>query len=116
MLLFNPSDSAGQFLAKLFRSCISGFCLGSRIGESTRFYDWMKVNLINHDWFDAPMLFYFKRVSLVAPVANVIAVPSVTVLILPGCLLSLFVSLFSLSWVLCVFAGLVSAILYCGKF
>ena len=82
MLLFNPSDIVqASFWLSYSAVAFLAFVSRSRIGESTRFYDWMKVNLAITIGLMPLTLFYFKRVSLVAPVANVIAVPSVTALI-----------------------------------
>jgi competence protein ComEC len=80
------SFSAVSFLAYVLRC---------RIGYTGRINEWLKLNLAVTIGLLPLTLGYFYRVSGLAVVANFFAVPWVTLLVVPCCLLAVLVSFFS---------------------
>lgn len=96
ILIINPLAvlSAGFFLSFLAVVLIV-YSLSARLGKAGYWNSAMRIHWITAMGLSPILLFYFQQVSIIAPLANIVAVPLVSLLVVPLCLLGvvmLFVS------------------------
>ena len=90
------SFSAVAFIAYVSRA---------RLGRLPRWVDWLNLNAAVTLGLLPFTLFFFRRMSVIAPLTNLLAVPWMTVIIVPACLLSVIISLFSTHLAMLGFSG-----------
>ena len=78
--------SAGFYLSFLAVFCIV-YVLSARLGREHRLLSSVKIHVVIALSLLPVLLFFFQRVSIIAPIANIIAVPVVSLIVVP---LSLF--------------------------
>ncbi len=96
VLIFDPLAvlSAGFWLSFLAVSLIV-YCMAGRLGQPNRFLAMTKIHWLTAIGLSPLLMFYFQQLSVIAPLANFVAVPVISVLIVPLCFLAvmfLFIS------------------------
>ncbi len=89
VILLDPMAvlAAGFYLSFLAVFCIV-YVLSSRLGREHRFLSSLKIHAVVALSLLPVLLFFFQRVSLIAPFANMIAVPVVSLVVVPLSLLA----------------------------
>ncbi|WP_428354114.1 DNA internalization-related competence protein ComEC/Rec2 [Methyloprofundus sp.] len=90
VLLIDPFAvlSAGFYLSFLAVFCIV-YVLSARLGREHRLASSLKIHLVVALSLLPVLLFFFQRVSIISPIANMLAVPVVSLIVVPLSLLSL---------------------------
>ncbi|MBT5221988.1 MAG: DNA internalization-related competence protein ComEC/Rec2 [Gammaproteobacteria bacterium] len=90
VLLLDPMAalSAGFYLSFLAVFCIV-YVLAARLGRKHHLLSSLKINAVVALSLLPALLFFFQRISFIAPVANMLAVPVVSFLVVPLSLLAL---------------------------
>ncbi len=86
--------SAGFWLSFLAVSLIV-YCMAGRLGQPNRFLAMTKIHWLTAIGLSPLLMFYFQQLSIIAPLANFVAVPVISILIVPLCFLAvmlLFIS------------------------
>ncbi|MCK5667115.1 MAG: DNA internalization-related competence protein ComEC/Rec2, partial [Thiotrichaceae bacterium] len=79
--------SVGFYLSFLAVFCII-YVLSARLGGKNRFFSSLKVHGVVALGLLPALLFFFQNVSIIAPIANIIAVPVVSFIVVPLSLLA----------------------------
>ncbi len=92
VLAFDPLAvlSAGFWLSFLAVSVIV-YAVAGRLGKSGYFVEVIKINWATSVGLSPLLLFFFQQVSLISPLANFIAVPVISLLVVPLSLLAVLV-------------------------
>ena len=92
VLAFDPLAvlSAGFWLSFLAVSVIV-YAVAGRLGKSGYFLEVIKINWATSVGLSPLLLFFFQQVSLISPLANFIAVPVISLLVVPLSLLAVLV-------------------------
>lgn len=92
VLLFDPLSvlSAGFWLSFLAVSLIV-LSIAGRLGKIGKFWAAVKLHWVTSLGLAPLLLFFFQQISLIAPLANLIAVPIISMLIVPLSLLAVVV-------------------------
>ena len=90
VLLLDPMAalSAGFYLSFLAVFCIV-YVLAARVGREHHLLSSLKINSVVALSLLPVLLFFFQRISFIAPIANIIAVPVVSFVVVPLSLLAL---------------------------
>lgn len=80
--------SAGFYLSFLAVFCIV-YVLSARLGRERRLFSSLKVHGVVALSLSPVLLFFFQHVSIIAPIANIIAVPVVSFFVVPLSLIAL---------------------------
>ena len=96
VLIFDPLAvlSAGFWLSFLAVSLIV-YSVAGRLGKPGYFWGTVKVNWATSVGLSPLLLFFFQQVSLIAPLANLIAVPVISLLVVPLSLLAVIIMFIS---------------------
>lgn len=96
VLIFDPLAvlSAGFWLSFLAVSLIV-YTVAGRLGKLGYFWGTVKVNWATSVGLSPLLLFFFQQVSLIAPLANLIAVPVISLLVVPLSLLAVIIMFIS---------------------
>jgi len=86
--------SAGFWLSFLAVTLIA-FSMAGRLGKTGYWLAVTKVHCVTALGLSPLLLFYFQQVSLISPLANFIAVPVISLLVVPLCFLAVLLMLFS---------------------
>lgn len=97
VLIFDPLAvlSAGFWLS-FFAVSLIIYCLAGRLGPLPTWQSAIKVHCVTALGLAPLLLFYFQQVSVIAPIANFMAVPVISFLVVPLCLLAVLLMFFSL--------------------
>jgi competence protein ComEC len=96
IIMFNPAATTqASFWLSFSAVSILAYVLRSRVGTFSRFGEWLRLNLAVTVGLLPLTLWYFYKVSLIAAITNFFAVPWVTLLIVPCCLLAVLAAFFS---------------------
>ncbi len=89
VLLVDPLSvlSAGFWLSFLAVTLIV-YCIAGRLGKAKRFLLMIKIHCVTAIGLSPLLLYYFQQLSVIAPLANFIAVPVISVLLVPLCFLA----------------------------
>ncbi|NOQ14097.1 MAG: DNA internalization-related competence protein ComEC/Rec2 [Methyloprofundus sp.] len=89
VLLIDPLAvlSMGFYLSFLSVFFI-GYVLSARLGRQSRLFSTLKIHIVVGLSLLPVLLFFFQRVSIIAPIANMIAVPVVSFVLVPLSLLA----------------------------
>ncbi len=92
VLLFDPLAvlAAGFWLSFLAVSLIV-YAVSGRLGKSGYFWGAVKLHWVTSVGLSPLLLLFFQQVSLIAPLANLIAVPVISLLVVPLSLLAVMV-------------------------
>ncbi|MBN2689494.1 MAG: DNA internalization-related competence protein ComEC/Rec2 [Gammaproteobacteria bacterium] len=71
---------------------IYGF--SNRVGKSNKIWQYLKAQILIFIGMTPVFLYYFKQISLLSPLANIVAIPLTSLIIMPILLLSLFLLFF----------------------
>ena len=95
VLLFDPLAvlSAGFWLSFLAVVLIV-YSLAGRLGKAGYWKTAIKIHWVTAIGLAPLLIFYFQQVSIVAPVANLLAVPVISLLVVPLCLIAVLVMFF----------------------
>ena len=95
VLLFDPLAvlSAGFWLSFL-AVVIIVYSLAGRLGKAGYWKTAIKIHWVTAIGLAPLLIFYFQQVSIVAPVANLLAVPVISLLVVPLCLIAVLVMFF----------------------
>lgn len=97
VLLFDPlSVLSGGFWLSFFAVAIIFYMLSGRLRRLSSWRSWSLIQLGITLMLMPVLLFYFQQFSLVSPLANFVAVPWVSFVVVPLSLLGVTISLFSL--------------------
>ncbi|MGZ8224588.1 MAG: DNA internalization-related competence protein ComEC/Rec2 [Methylobacter sp.] len=96
VLVFDPSAvlSAGFWLSFLAVSLIV-YALAGRLGKPGYFWGAIKINWVTSIGLSPLLLLFFQQVSVIAPIANLCAVPVISLLVVPLSLLSVMIMFIS---------------------
>jgi competence protein ComEC len=96
VLLFDPFAvlSAGFWLSFLAVSLIV-YAIAGRLGKPGYFWGAIKINWATSIGLSPLLLLFFQQVSVIAPVANLCAVPAISLLVVPLSLLSVMIMFIS---------------------
>ncbi|MDD5411963.1 MAG: DNA internalization-related competence protein ComEC/Rec2 [Methylobacter sp.] len=96
VLIFDPLAvlSAGFWLSFLAVSLIV-YAVSGRLGKLGYFWGTIKVNWATSVGLSPLLLLFFQQVSLIAPLANLVAVPVISLLVVPLSLLAVIVMFIS---------------------
>ena len=96
VLIFDPLAvlSPGFWLSFLAVILIV-YCLTGRLSKINSWHGAITIHWITAIGLSPVLLFYFQQVSLVSPLANLVAVPVVSLLVVPLCLLAVVLLLIS---------------------
>lgn len=96
VLLFDPLAvlSVGFCLSFLTVVLII-YCLAGRIGKTGYWFGALKIHWSAAIGLAPLLLFYFQQVSIVSPMANFLAVPIISLLVVPLCLIAVILMFFS---------------------
>lgn len=89
ILIFDPLAvlSAGFWLSFLAVSLII-YSVSGRLGNMGYWYSAIKIHWVTAIGLSPLLLFFFQQVSFIAPLANLVAVPVISFLIVPLCLIA----------------------------
>ncbi len=87
--------SAGFWLSFLAVAMIV-YSLAGRLGKAGYWETTLKIHWVTAVGLSPLLLYYFQQVSVIAPIANLITVPVVSLLIVPLCLIAVLLMFFSL--------------------
>ena len=89
VVIFDPLAvlSAGFWLSFLAVAIIV-YSLAGRLGKAGHWYDAIKIHWVAALGLSPLLLFYFQQFSIIAPIANFIAVPVISLLIVPLCFIA----------------------------
>ncbi|MDD5580742.1 MAG: DNA internalization-related competence protein ComEC/Rec2 [Methylobacter sp.] len=96
VLLFDPLAvlSAGFWLS-FFAVSLIIYAIAGRLGNPGYFWEAIKINWVTSIGLSPLLLLFFQQVSLIAPVANLCAVPVISLLVVPLSLLSVMIMFIS---------------------
>jgi len=96
VVMFDPLAvlSAGFWLSFLAVMVIV-YSLSGRLGKTNYWLGVTKIHCVTAIGLSPILLFYFQQISIIAPIANFIAVPAVTLLIVPLCFMAVLALVFS---------------------
>ncbi|MGZ8189604.1 MAG: DNA internalization-related competence protein ComEC/Rec2 [Methylococcaceae bacterium] len=96
VLAFDPLAvlSAGFWLSFLAVGIIV-YSVAGRLGKPNYFHGAIKINWVTSIGLSPLLLFFFQQVSIISPLANLIAVPVISFLIVPLSLISIMVMFIS---------------------
>ncbi|MCK5191467.1 MAG: DNA internalization-related competence protein ComEC/Rec2, partial [Methylococcales bacterium] len=86
--------SAGFWLSFLAVVMIV-YSLAGRLGKVGYWQGALKIHWVTAIGLAPLLLFYFKQVSIIAPIANLVAVPVISLIIVPFCLIAVLLMFFS---------------------
>jgi len=91
VVMFDPLAvlSAGFWLSFLAVMVIV-YSLSGRLGKTNYWLGVTKIHCVTAMGLSPVLLFYFQQISIIAPIANFIAVPVVTLLLVPLCFIAVF--------------------------
>jgi len=96
VLLLDPlAVLAAGFWLSFLAVAVIVYAVDGRLGKAGYFNTALKINWATTVALSPLLLFFFQQVSLIAPLANLIAVPVISVLAVPLALLSVIIMLFS---------------------
>ena len=95
VLIFDPLAvlSAGFWLSFLAVTLIV-YSLAGRLGKAGYWQTAIKINWVTAIGLAPLLVFYFQQVSIVSPVANLLAVPVISLLVVPLCLTAVLLMFF----------------------
>lgn len=95
VLIFDPLAvlSAGFWLSFLAVALIV-YSLAGRLGKAGYWPGALKIHWVTALGLAPLLLFYFQQVSIIAPIANLVAVPVISLLIVPICLIAVLMMFF----------------------
>ncbi len=96
VLIFDPLAvlAAGFWLSFLAVSLIV-YAISGRLGQLGLIWSAIKLHWVTSIGLSPLLLLFFQQVSLIAPLANLIAVPVISLLVVPLALLAVFIMLIS---------------------
>jgi competence protein ComEC len=95
VLIFDPLAvlSAGFWLSFLAVALII-FSFAGRLGKVGYWQTAIKINWVTAIGLAPLLVFYFQQVSIISPIANLLAVPVISLLVVPLCLIAVFLMFF----------------------
>ena len=89
VLVFDPLAvlSAGFWLSFLAVTVII-YSVGGRLGKPAYWLSTLKIHWVTAIGLSPLLIFYFNQVSVIAPLANLVTVPFISLLIVPLCLIA----------------------------
>ena len=95
VLIFDPLAvlSAGFWLSFLAVVLIV-YCLAGRLGKTGYWKSAIKIHWVTAIGLAPLLLLYFQQVSTIAPLANLLAVPVISLLVVPLCLIAVLLMFF----------------------
>ena len=98
VLLFDPlAVLSGGFWLSFSAVMIILYCSGKRLGRASHFFKWIKIHGILALGLSPLLLFFFQQVSLISPIANFMAIPFVSLLVVP-LILCAIIAMFLQPW------------------
>ncbi|MDD5276544.1 MAG: DNA internalization-related competence protein ComEC/Rec2 [Methylovulum sp.] len=96
VLIYDPlAVLAPGFWLSFLAVGIIVYVVAGRLGKANYFFDALKINWATSLGLSPLLLFFFQQVSLCSPLANFIAVPIISLLVVPGALVSVLLMLVS---------------------
>ncbi|NOQ35238.1 MAG: DNA internalization-related competence protein ComEC/Rec2 [Methylococcaceae bacterium] len=84
VLLFDPlAVLSGGFWLSFSAVIIIVYCGSKRLGDAGRFSKWVKIHGILALGLSPLLLFFFQQVSLISPLANFMAIPLISLFVVP---------------------------------